>query len=100
MVDYIAAIHCHIDPDRYDFDVAYLQTLLGMLSGEDWEDTTLIVSCRDNLLIENIADAAGTYSHRGDSPVMEGVSSDDCWEFIEWFGRATHGLYESTRRPN
>ncbi len=100
MVDYIAAIHHHIDPDRYDIDPAFLQTLLALISQDGWEDTTLMVGHGDALAIENIADAAGTYTHRGDEPLMDGVSSDDCWEFIEWFGRATRGLYQSTRPPS
>jgi hypothetical protein len=100
MVEYIITISFHaIEPDRYRWDAGFLEKLSGMLSVEDWREMTLLVSHRDALMIETLADAAGTFTHRGDEPLMDGVSGDDCWEFIRWFGQATRALYGPSQPP-
>lgn len=100
MVDYIAAIHHHIDPLRFDIDSALLERLQKLLSQDGWEDTPLVVSYDTQRAIDDIADAAGVYTDRGYPPLMNGVSSDDCLEFLEWFTKATRALYEPPGRPN
>ncbi len=101
MLDYINAIsYSSIDPDRYRWDSGFLKTLSRMLSTEDWEEITLLASHHDGLMIETLADAAATFTRRGDEPLMDNFSSDDCWEFLNWFSTATRGLFESTPPPN
>ncbi len=100
MVEYILAIHHHIDPLRFDIDPAFLERLQTLLPLDGWDDTPLAVSYDSRRAIEDIADAAGTYTDREYPPLMRQVTSDDCLAFYEWFTKATQGLYGSPDRPN
>lgn len=91
MLGYIAGIHHHIDPDRFDIDLAFLEGVRERLEGEaEAFETTLRVSARHLLALEIIADAAGTYTHRGDPPLMDGVDEDDCAAMVRWLSQHTH----------
>jgi len=94
MLGYVACNHHHIDPDRFDIDLAYLEGVRERLEADDDTfETTLRLSATNLLDLEIIVSAAGTYTHRGDPPVMEGVDEDDCWQMADWLGREYSRLF-------
>ena len=94
MLGYIACNHHHIDPDRFDIDLAFLEGVRERLEAdEDAFETTLRVSARNLLALETIADAAGTYTHRGDPPLMDGVDEDDCLDMVTWLSQQHTRLF-------
>jgi len=94
MLGYIACNHHHIDPDRFDIDLAFLEGVRERLEADDGAfEITLKVSARNLLALEIIADAAGTYTHRGDPPPMDGVDEDDCFALSTWLGREYSRLF-------
>ena len=94
MLRYIACIHHHIDPDRFDIDLAFLEGVCDLLEADaDAYETTLRVTAANLLALEIIVDAAGTYTHRGDPPGMDDVDEDDCWRMAEWLSREHARLF-------
>ena len=94
MLGYIACNHHHIDPDRFDIDLAFLEGVRERLEAdEDAFETTLRVSASNLLALETIADAAGTYTHRGDPPLMDGVDEDDCLDMVTWLSQQHTRLF-------
>ena len=94
MLGYIACIHHHIDPDRFDIDLAFLEGVRERLEADaEAYETTLRVSAPNLLALEIIVDAAGTYTHRGDPPEMPDVDEDDCWSLAEWLSREYTRLF-------
>jgi hypothetical protein len=94
MLGYIACNHHHIDPDRFDIDLAFLEGVRERLEAdEDAFETTLRVSASNLLALETIADAAGTYTHRGDPPLMDGVDEDDCFDMVTWLSQQHTRLF-------
>lgn len=94
MLGYVACNHHHIDPDRFDIDLAFLESVRGRLEADqDAFETTLRLSAANLLALEIIVDAAGTYTHRGDPPVMDGVDEDDCWQMVDWLSRQHTRLF-------
>ena len=101
MLGYIACIHHHIDPDRFDIDLAFLEGVRERLAADDDAyETTLRVSARNLLALEIIADAAGTYTHRGDEPSMDGVDEDDCAAMSDWLSQEYSRLFCATPEPH
>lgn len=99
MLGYVACNHHHIDPDRFDIDLAFLEGVRERLDAEaDAFETTLRVSARNLLALEVIVDAAGTYTQRGDPPVMDGVDEDDCWHMVDWLSRQHARLFCTPER--
>ena len=99
MLAYIACNHHHIDPDRFDIDLAFLEGVRERLDADaDAFETTLRVSAANLLALEIIADAAGTYTHRGDPPRMDGVDEDDCWNMVDWLSREYARLFCAPER--
>ena len=94
MLGYIACNHHHIDPDRFDIDLDFLEGVRERLDGDaDTFETTLRVSASNLLALETIADAAGTYTHRGDPPLMDGVDEDDCLDMVTWLSQQHTRLF-------
>lgn len=94
MLGYIACNHHHIDPDRFDIDLAFLEGVRERLEAEvDAFETTLRVSAGNLLALEIIADAAGTYTYRGDPPLMDGVDEDDCVAMATWLSQQYSHLF-------
>lgn len=88
MLGYIACNHHHIDPDRFDIDLAFLEGVRERLDADsDAFETSLRLGAGNLLALETIADAAGTYTVRGDPPLMDGVTEDDCWEMVTWLSQ-------------
>lgn len=96
MLGYIAAIHYHIDPDRFDIDLPYVEGVRARIEAEveaETYETTLRLTARQLLELEIIVDAAVTYLHRGDPPGMDGVDEDDCVELSDWLGHQYTALF-------
>ena len=94
MLDYVACNHHHIDPDRFDIDLGFLEGVRERLDDDaDAFETTLRVSAGNLLALEIIVDAAGTYTHRGDPPLMDGVDEDDCVTMAQWLSQQHARLF-------
>jgi hypothetical protein len=101
MLGYIACNHHHIDPDRFDIDLAFLEGVRERLEAdEDTFETTLRVSAGNLLALEIIVDAAGTYTHRGDPPLMDGVDEVDCFAMVHWLSQEHSRLFCAPERPH
>ena len=102
MLGYIACIHHHIDPDRFDIDLEFLESVRERLAADDdTYETTLRLSARNLLALEIIVDAAGTYTHRGDAPLMDDVDVDDCDAMAQWLSKEYSRLFCATpARPH
>lgn len=99
MLGYIACNHHHIDPDRFDIDLAFLEQVRERLDADgDAFETTLRVSATHLLALEIIVDAAGTYIHRGDPPLMDGVDEDDCVAMAHWLSQQYSRLFCAPQR--
>lgn len=99
MLAYIACNHHHIDPDRFDIDLTFLDSVRERLdAADDAFETTLRVSASNLLALETIADAAGTYTHRGDPPLMDGVDEDDCLAMVTWLSQQHARLFCAPER--
>lgn len=94
MLGYVAGQHYHIDPDRFDIDLAFLEGVRERLEADDATfEITLRVSARHLLAIEIMVDAAATYTHRGDQPLMDDVDEDDCVAMADWLSKQYSRLF-------
>lgn len=101
MLGYVASNHHRIDPDRFDIDLTFLEGVRERLDvDDDAFETTLRLSARNLLALEIIVDAAGTYTHRGDPPPMDGVDDDDCASMADWLSGQYSQLFCEPRQPH
>ena len=102
MLANISCSHHYIDPDRFDIDLEFLESVRERLAADDdTYETTLRLSARNLLALELIVDAAGTYTHRGDAPLMDDVDVDDCDAMAQWLSKEYSRLFCATpARPH
>lgn len=73
VIDYIACIHHHIDPDFFNIDLTALQTLGGRLQHEN----PFPFDFTNQLMLETAVDAAETYAARRGYDPVPGVEAAD-----------------------
>ncbi len=101
MLGYIACNHHHIDPDRFDIDLTFLEGVRERLAADaDAFEIALRLDAGNLHALETIADAAGTYTLRGDPPSMDGVNEDDCWEMVSWLSQQHTQLFCTPQQPH
>lgn len=101
LIEYVQGIHHHIDPDMYEIHPERLEHFAWCFEEDQTEPSGFVmtVTYKDLLELQQIVDAAYTYSNRKTSGSRAASLTNIGFEaIVEWLSQARHTLFYSAPR--